>query len=63
MNYKTETMTAIKRIIKIIHEWEQGKIESSTALELLSPDIKIVISHVEKLHEKLDDLKKRKIIQ
>lgn len=62
MNDEIEAMTAIKRINKIIYEWEENKIENRTALELLDPDIKIVISHVEKLHERFDDLKKRKII-
>ncbi|MBA7604714.1 hypothetical protein ES703_11840 [subsurface metagenome] len=52
MNDKAEAIKAIERINKIIHEWEENKIESRTALELIDPDIKAVISHVEELHER-----------
>jgi hypothetical protein len=62
MNDKLKAIKAIKRINNIIYEWEENKIESRTALELLDPDIKTLISHIEKVHERLLELKKRKII-
>lgn len=63
MNDKSETQTAIMRINNILEEWEKNKIESRVALELIEPDLKIVISNLERLQDKIDDLKKRKILK
>jgi len=45
-------MEAIKRIDKIIQKWEENWIESREAIELLAPDLKIVICYFERLQDK-----------
>jgi len=45
---KNEAAEAIKRIERIIQEWEENWIESREALELLVPDLKTVICYVER---------------
>jgi len=52
LNYKNEVMEAIKRIDKIIQKWEENWIESREAIELLAPDLKIVICYFERLQDK-----------
>ncbi|MBA7706490.1 hypothetical protein ES703_115344 [subsurface metagenome] len=62
MNDKLEAIIAIQRINNIIHEWEENEIGSRVALELLASDIKTVIPYLERIQERIDNLKKRKII-
>ena len=62
MNDKSETTKAGERIIKTIKECKENKIESDLALELIEADLKIVISNLQGFQDKIDDLKKRKII-
>ena len=45
---KNEAAEAIKRIERIIQEWEENWIESREALELLIPDLKTVIYYIER---------------
>ena len=60
MSYEKETSEAIKRIDRLIQEWEENYIESREALELLTPDIKIIIPYVEILQDEIAKLKKRR---
>ena len=46
---KNEAAEAIKRIDKIIQEWEENRLGSREALELLVPDLKTVICYVERI--------------
>jgi len=59
---KNEASEAVKRIDKIIQEWEENWIESREALELLIPDLKTIICYVERIQNKANevDCKKRK---
>ena len=52
LNYKNEAKKAIKRIDKIIQKWEENWLESREAIELLAPDLKIVIRYFERLQDK-----------
>ncbi len=49
MNYKNEVKEAIKRVEKIIWEWEENNIDAREALELLVSGIKIIICYVENI--------------
>jgi len=55
LNYKNEAMEAIKRIDKIIQEWEENWIESRETIELLAPDLKTVIRYFERLQDKEEE--------
>ena len=46
---KNEASEAIKRIDKIIQQWEEHSLDSREALELLVPDLKTVICYVERI--------------
>jgi hypothetical protein len=48
LNDKNEAAEAIKRMDKIIQQWEEHWLDSREALELLVPDIKTVICYVER---------------
>jgi len=60
MSYENVALQAIKRIARILHEWEENNMDAREALELLEPDIKIIIPFVEIFQEKTDKLKKRR---
>lgn len=49
MNDKNEAREAIKRIERIIQEWEENYIDSREAIELLVPDLKMLICYVERI--------------
>ena len=55
MNDKNEVMEAVKRIDRIIQEWEENYIESREALELLAPDLKTIICYFEKIQDKVNE--------
>ncbi len=55
MNYKNETSEAIKRVERIIQEWEENWIENREALELLVPDLKTIICYVERIQNKINE--------
>lgn len=57
MSHENEALQAIKRIARILHEWEENRIASHAALELLDPDLKIIIPFVEIFQEKTDKIK------
>jgi len=46
---KNEAREAIKRIDKILQEWEENWIESREVIELLLPDLKIIICYFERI--------------
>ena len=52
---KNEAKEAIKRIEKIIQEWEENWIESREALELLIPDLKTIICYFERIQNKIEE--------
>ena len=52
---KNEASEAVKRIDKIIQEWEENYIESGEAIELLAPDLKTVIHYFESLQDKEEE--------
>jgi len=49
--YKNEPVEAIKRIDKIIQQWEEHWIDSREALELIVPDLKTIICYVERIQD------------
>ena len=51
MTFLNEAKGAIKRIDKIIQQWEEHWLDSREALELLVPDLKTVICYVEKIQD------------
>jgi len=48
LNYKNEVKEAIKRVERIIWEWEENWLESREAIELLAADLKIIITYFER---------------
>ena len=46
---KNEATKAIKRIENIIQKWEDHWIDSREALELIVPDLKMLICYVERI--------------
>ncbi len=58
MNYKSETSEAIKRVERIIWEWEENWLDAREALELLVPDMKTIICYVERIQDEVKKLKK-----
>ena len=51
MNDKNEAAEAIKRMDKIIQQWEENWLDAREALELLVPDLKIIICYVERIQD------------
>jgi len=49
LNDKNEAAEAIKRMDKIIQQWEENWLDAREALELLVPDLKIIICYVERI--------------
>ena len=45
---KNEAAEAIKRMDKIIQKWEEHWLDAREALEMIVPDLKIVICYVER---------------
>jgi len=45
---KNEAKEAIRRVDRIIQEWEQNRLGDHETIELLIPDLKIIITHFEK---------------
>lgn len=56
---KNEATEAIKRVERIIQEWEENWLESREAIELLVPDLKTIICYFEKIQDEVNKLKKR----
>ncbi|GAI88448.1 unnamed protein product [marine sediment metagenome] len=52
---KNEAKEAIKRIDKIIQEWEENWLDSREALELLVPDLKTIICYFEIIQDKVEE--------
>jgi len=48
---KNEAKQAVKRIDKIIQEWEENWLESREAIELLIPDLKIITTYFDKIQD------------
>ncbi len=48
LNYKNEASEAIKRVERIIREWEETWLDSREAIEMLIPDLKIIITYFER---------------
>jgi len=55
LNDKNEAKEAIKRVQKIIWEWEENWLGAREAIELLVPDLKTIICYVEKIHDKKEE--------
>ena len=55
MNYKNEAREAIKRVERIIWEWEENWLDAREALELLVPDIKTIICYVESIQDEVNE--------
>jgi Zn ribbon nucleic-acid-binding protein len=55
LNNKNEARQAIKRIDKIIQEWEENNIESREMVELMVPDLRIIICYFERIQNKIDE--------
>jgi hypothetical protein len=55
LNYKSETSEAIKRVERIIWEWEENWLDAREALELLVPDIKTIICYVESIQDEVNE--------
>ena len=51
---KNEAAEAIKRIDKIIQEWEENNIESREMIELMVPDLRIIICYFERIQDKVE---------
>ena len=51
MNYKNETSEAIKRVERIIQEWEEHWLDSREVLEMIVPDLKTIICYFEKIQD------------
>jgi len=60
MSQENEADQAITRTVRILHEWEENRIEGQAALELLDHDIKIIIVYLECIQDKIAKLKKRR---
>ncbi len=55
MNYKSEISEAIKRVERMIWEWEENWLDAREALELLVPDIKTIICYVESIQDEVNE--------
>lgn len=51
MNYENEAKEAIKRIDRIVQEWEENRIGSREAIELLIPDLKTITCYLETIQD------------
>jgi len=51
LNDKNEAAEAIKRMDKIIQQWEEHWLDAREALELLVPDLKTIICYVERIQD------------
>jgi len=60
MSYENEAKQAAIRMDRIIEQWEENNMDAREALELLAPDIKMIIPYVEILQDEIDKLKKRR---
>jgi hypothetical protein len=52
---KNEAIKAIRRVDKIIQEWEENWLESREAIELLIPDLKTIICYFEIIQNKVNE--------
>ena len=52
---KNEAKEAIKRIDKIIQEWEENRIGDHETVELLVPDLKTIICYFERIQNKVNE--------
>lgn len=59
MNFSNEANEAIKRVEKIIQQWEDNWLDSRETLELIVPDLEKIICYVERLRNEFAELKKR----
>ena len=48
---KNEAKEAIKRIDKVIQQWEENWLDSREVLELLIPDLKIITTYFERTQD------------
>ena len=53
-----EASEAIKRIDRIIWEWEENWIDSREAIELLVPDLKKIICYFKRIQDNVEELSK-----
>ena len=53
---ENEAKEAIKRVDKIIQEWEENRIEAYEALELLVLDLKTIICYFEMIQVKINEV-------
>lgn len=60
MSYENEAKQAATRMDRIIEQWEENNMDAREALELLTPDIKIIIPYVELLQDEIAKLKKKR---
>jgi len=59
MTFLKEAREAIKKIDKIIQEWEESWLDSRETLELLIPYVKTIITYLERIQDEVAELKKR----
>jgi len=52
---KNEAKEAIKRVDRIIQEWEEKNIESREMIKLLVPDLKTIICYFERIQNKINE--------
>jgi len=52
---KNEAKEAIKRVDRIIQEWEGKNIESREMVKLLVPDLKTIICYFERIQNKINE--------
>ena len=55
MSYKNEAKEAIKRIDRLIQEWEENNIESREMVKLLVPDLKTIVYYFERIQYKVNE--------
>jgi len=49
---KNEAIEAIRRVDRIIQEWEENRIGDHEMVELLVPDLRTIICYFERLQDK-----------
>ena len=59
MTFLNEAKKAIRRVDRIIQEWEENRIGDHETIELLAHDLKTIICYFERIQDKVDELKKR----
>jgi len=52
---KNEAKEAIKRVDRIIQEWEEKNMESREMVKLLVPDLKTIICYFERIQNKINE--------